>query len=173
MIEKLSGGIKMDFEVARMEPLFENRNEYEKFENRHSAHEVKKGILENYEGKCFLGIDAGSTTTKTALISEKGVPINGDIENRLLPVLHHERNTQTGRLWHRDNRCAGILCIGTSSTMLAFPRALKSSSLYALSAYSYNSPNRLRSSRISPRAFSENDGSVSFRYCAYSVMFSA
>ena len=72
MADKLSNGIKMDFEVVRMEPLFENRNEYEKFENRHSAHEVVKGILENYEGDCFLGIDAGSTTTKTALISDKG-----------------------------------------------------------------------------------------------------
>ncbi|MDO4189032.1 MAG: acyl-CoA dehydratase activase-related protein [Lachnospiraceae bacterium] len=72
MAKKLSEGIKMDFEVVRMEPLFENRNEYEKFENRHSAHEVVKGILENYEGDCFLGIDAGSTTTKTALISDKG-----------------------------------------------------------------------------------------------------
>ena len=72
LIERLSAGIKMDFEVARMEPLFENRNEYEKFENRHSTHEVVKGILENYEGNCFLGIDAGSTTTKTALISDKG-----------------------------------------------------------------------------------------------------
>ena len=72
MIDKLSDGIKMDFEVARMEPLFENRNEFEKFENRHSAHEVVKGDLEHYEGDCFLGIDAGSTTTKTALISDKG-----------------------------------------------------------------------------------------------------
>ena len=72
MVSRLSEGIKMDFEVARMEPLFENRNEYEKFENRHSTHEVTKGILENYEGDCFLGIDCGSTTTKTALISDKG-----------------------------------------------------------------------------------------------------
>ena len=72
MIDKLSNGIKMDFEVARMEPLFENRNEYEKFENRHSKHEVIKSNLEDYEGNCFLGIDAGSTTTKTALISENG-----------------------------------------------------------------------------------------------------
>ena len=72
MIDKLSAGIKMDFEVARMEPLFENRNEFEKFEHRHSTHEVIKSNLEDYKGNCFLGIDAGSTTTKTALISEKG-----------------------------------------------------------------------------------------------------
>lgn len=72
LLEKLSGGIKMDFEVARMEPLFENRNEFEKFERRHSVHEVTKGNLEHYKGNCYLGIDAGSTTTKTALISEDG-----------------------------------------------------------------------------------------------------
>ena len=72
MVDKLSHGIKMEFEVARMEPLFENRNDFEKFERRHALHEVTKADLENYKGKCFLGIDAGSTTTKTALISEKG-----------------------------------------------------------------------------------------------------
>ncbi len=72
MIEKLSAGIKMEFEVARMEPLFENRNEFEKFERRHDIHQVVKTNLEDYKGECFLGIDAGSTTTKTALISNKG-----------------------------------------------------------------------------------------------------
>lgn len=72
MVKKLSNGIKMEFEVARMEPLFENRNEFEKFEKRHSTHEVIKANLEDYKGICFLGIDAGSTTTKTALISDKG-----------------------------------------------------------------------------------------------------
>ena len=34
--------------------------------------QVKTGDLSTYKGKCFLGIDAGSTTTKTALVSEDG-----------------------------------------------------------------------------------------------------
>lgn len=33
---------------------------------------VKRGDLANYKGNCFLGIDAGSTTTKIALVGEDG-----------------------------------------------------------------------------------------------------
>ncbi len=72
MVEKLSSGIKMAFEVERMEPLFASKEEYRIFENRHNAHRVKKGDLASYRGNCYLGIDAGSTTTKAALIGEDG-----------------------------------------------------------------------------------------------------
>ena len=72
LYEKLSKGIKMDFEVHRMEPLFKDEDEYEEFQKRHSIHTVKKGNLREYEGKCFLGIDAGSTTTKVAVVGEDG-----------------------------------------------------------------------------------------------------
>ncbi len=68
----LSKGIEMDFEVHRMTPLFHNEEEYEKFKNRHSLHTVKKAELSSYSGNCFLGIDAGSTTTKVALVGEDG-----------------------------------------------------------------------------------------------------
>ena len=70
--KRLEGKIKMAFEVARMEPLFANRSDYDSFIDRHNRHVVVKGDLENYHGKCFLGIDAGSTTTKTAVIAEDG-----------------------------------------------------------------------------------------------------
>ena len=72
MIDKLSGGIKMEFEVARMEPLFASEEEYEEFRSRHDSHCVKTAPLEDYAGNCFLGIDAGSTTTKVALVGEDG-----------------------------------------------------------------------------------------------------
>ena len=72
MIERLKKGIKMDFEVNRMEPLFENEAAYEEFKTRHENHCVKKGDLSTYKGNCFLGIDAGSTTTKVALVGEDG-----------------------------------------------------------------------------------------------------
>ncbi|HHT88899.1 MAG TPA: 2-hydroxyacyl-CoA dehydratase [Clostridiales bacterium] len=72
LYKKLSEGIKMDFEVHRMKPLFENEAQYEEFIKRHSVHTVKKGNLSEYEGNCFLGIDAGSTTTKVALVGEDG-----------------------------------------------------------------------------------------------------
>ncbi len=70
--ELLSKGIEMDFEVHRMTPLFNNEEEYEEFKMRHSLHSVKKGNLADYKGNCFLGIDAGSTTTKVALVGEDG-----------------------------------------------------------------------------------------------------
>lgn len=72
MVNKLSSDIKMEFEVARMEPLFANENDYDSFCKRHGSHHVKNAKLENYHGKCFLGIDAGSTTTKIAVVAEDG-----------------------------------------------------------------------------------------------------
>jgi len=72
MEEKLSSNIVMDFEVARMDPLFENEAEYEAFKTRHAAAMVEKCDISDYHGKCFLGIDAGSTTTKIAVVSEDG-----------------------------------------------------------------------------------------------------
>ena len=72
LIERLSHGIKMDFEVKRMEPLFTDEADYEDFKTRHASHDVKKADLATYEGNCYLGIDAGSTTTKVALVGEDG-----------------------------------------------------------------------------------------------------
>ncbi len=72
MIHKLEHGIKMDFEVKRMAPLFATHKDYDAFLTRHSEHCVKKGSLSDYEGNCYLGIDAGSTTTKIALVGEDG-----------------------------------------------------------------------------------------------------
>ncbi len=72
MTARLRTGIKMEFEVTRMEPLFNNEESYQKFLTRHDAHTVKKADLASYRGKCFLGIDAGSTTTKAAVVGEDG-----------------------------------------------------------------------------------------------------
>ena len=72
LIHKLSGNIKLEFEVERMEPLFASAEDYEAFENRHNGHCVATADLASYEGNCYLGIDAGSTTTKVALVGEDG-----------------------------------------------------------------------------------------------------
>jgi len=72
MAGKLSSDIKMEFEVERMEPLFASKDEFDEFETRHSKHHVATGDLSTYKGNCYLGIDAGSTTTKIALIGEDG-----------------------------------------------------------------------------------------------------
>ena len=72
MKERLRHGVKMQMEVARMAPLFANKDEYREFIERHNRDKVETGNLEDYKGNCYLGIDAGSTTTKAALISEDG-----------------------------------------------------------------------------------------------------
>ena len=70
--EKLSHHIEIEFEVTRLEPLFRDEQEYQDFLADHSKKDVKKGDLSTYRGNLFLGIDAGSTTTKIALIGEDG-----------------------------------------------------------------------------------------------------
>ena len=72
IIKRLSGKIKLEFEVERMEPLFANQLAYDDFIKRHNAHHVKTADISTYEGNCYLGIDAGSTTTKAALVDEDG-----------------------------------------------------------------------------------------------------
>ena len=72
IIKRLQGKIKLEFEVERMEPLFKNQEEYDMFQNRHAAHKVETRSLAEYRGNCYLGIDAGSTTTKVALVGEDG-----------------------------------------------------------------------------------------------------
>lgn len=69
---RLEKKIQMDFEVERLEPLFENEASYREFISRHEKHQVPVSDLATYRGKAFLGIDAGSTTTKAALVAEDG-----------------------------------------------------------------------------------------------------
>ena len=72
MVGKLSGKIVMEAEVSRLDPLFKNEEEYKVFKDRQDKYRVKTRKLDSYKGNAFLGIDAGSTTTKCALISEDG-----------------------------------------------------------------------------------------------------
>lgn len=59
-------------EIARLSPLFKSEEEYEAFNARHKKASVPKRELSTYRGNAFLGIDAGSTTTKTALVADDG-----------------------------------------------------------------------------------------------------
>ena len=63
------GGVQAT-EVGRLKPLFESGEDYLQFKTRHDSEVVKKGKLKGYEGPVFLGIDAGSTTFKAALVGE-------------------------------------------------------------------------------------------------------
>lgn len=61
---------EINHEVGILRPLFIDTQELEEFKNRHKGHDVRRKELGEYRGKCYLGIDAGSTTTKLALIGE-------------------------------------------------------------------------------------------------------
>ncbi|MGD9569881.1 MAG: acyl-CoA dehydratase activase-related protein [Sedimentibacter sp.] len=62
----------LEYRKKDLDPLFENQEEYNKFLERHSQHKAKQKNIEEYSGPAFLGIDAGSTTTKLVLITEEG-----------------------------------------------------------------------------------------------------
>ena len=73
VLERLRGlGDIQGSEVVRLPPLFANEAEFDEFEARHATEKVKRGDLSTYEGVAYLGIDAGSTTFKSALIGEDG-----------------------------------------------------------------------------------------------------
>ena len=72
LIIKLQQGVQVSFEMPRLEPLFQNEAEYKDFLDRHSRAVVRQADIASYKGNCFLGIDAGSTTTKLVLIGESG-----------------------------------------------------------------------------------------------------
>ena len=72
LISQLEQGVQMAFELKRLPPLFQSQEEYRAFQARHSRARVQTAPLERYRGNCYLGIDAGSTTTKLALVGQEG-----------------------------------------------------------------------------------------------------
>lgn len=54
----------------QMDELFDSEASYELFTKRHAEHKVNRKLLEETSGNLYLGIDAGSTTTKIAVIDE-------------------------------------------------------------------------------------------------------
>ncbi len=56
----------------KLAPLFKDEEEYKEFSSRHSKATVKTADVSSYKGKAYLGIDAGSTTIKTCLLTEDG-----------------------------------------------------------------------------------------------------
>lgn len=65
---------------ASLRPLFESKKEYKDFKERHDMAKVKRGSLEGYKGNCYIGIDAGSTTTKLVLIDDDSRLIYSDYD---------------------------------------------------------------------------------------------
>ena len=58
-------------ESPRMDPLFATPEDREEFIARHSLDVIPKASLDEAEGRCWLGIDAGSTTIKAVVIDSQ------------------------------------------------------------------------------------------------------
>ncbi|MDY5600789.1 MAG: acyl-CoA dehydratase activase-related protein [Schaalia hyovaginalis] len=57
-------------ESPRMRPLFASEAERAEFTERHGAEVIEKADISQAQGRCWLGVDAGSTTIKAVLIDE-------------------------------------------------------------------------------------------------------
>lgn len=88
LIDAIDGlGDTQGSEVARLEPLFADGAAYVAFKERHDREVVPRGDLASYTGgRVFIGLDAGSTTMKAAMVGEDGQLLhtwygsnNGDI----------------------------------------------------------------------------------------------
>ena len=76
-VEKLKSKIEVlrvshDDTSNPLAPLFSIDADYEEFKQRHEKDKVERADLKTFEGDCYVGIDAGSTTTKLTLIDNEG-----------------------------------------------------------------------------------------------------
>ncbi|NLB18359.1 MAG: 2-hydroxyglutaryl-CoA dehydratase, partial [Syntrophomonadaceae bacterium] len=60
-------------DIWSLPSLFRDSVDLENFLTRHARHRAPRGQLASHSGPCYLGIDAGSTTTKATLIDEEGL----------------------------------------------------------------------------------------------------
>ncbi len=72
LIDALENAAWDQTHTGNIEPLFESKLEYERFCARHARAGALYAEPSEYSGDAYLGIDAGSTTTKLALITEEG-----------------------------------------------------------------------------------------------------
>ncbi|MEX1376034.1 MAG: acyl-CoA dehydratase activase [Eubacteriales bacterium] len=70
LLSLVKNGNKQIIKTKKLEPLFKDEKEYAEFVKRHSENDVPRKDISSYEGDAYLGIDAGSTTTKIVLIDK-------------------------------------------------------------------------------------------------------
>ncbi len=63
---------KASDDIVTGEPLFNSQTEYDEFIDRHKQCDLGYADIRRYKGDAYLGIDAGSTTTKLVLITDDG-----------------------------------------------------------------------------------------------------
>ncbi|MCI5843225.1 MAG: acyl-CoA dehydratase activase [Clostridiales bacterium] len=72
MLQRLEKAVDTNQSLNTLPPLFASRAEYDAFTERHNAKKLPEADIQTYEGAAYLGIDAGSTTTKMVLIDRSG-----------------------------------------------------------------------------------------------------
>ncbi len=83
-LEELNWRIRKTVEfkedLKRLEPLFENEDELADFKARHSKGHVRLGNYSDARDEVFIGLDAGSTTVKCAVIDKEGNLLSSEYE---------------------------------------------------------------------------------------------
>lgn len=72
LIKRLDKKVEVKREQTHLDPLFRSEEEIIEFKDAHNADMIEEGDIETYEGDCYLGIDAGSTTSKVVLLDDRG-----------------------------------------------------------------------------------------------------
>ncbi len=120
-LEKLKGKIEVlrvsrDTTTEPLKPLFMIDAQYNEFTARHKKNTVEKADLKTYTGDCFIGIDAGSTTTKLVLIDREGrllYSLYGSNEgNPLQSVIHMLKELYANLPNTADIRYSGVTGYG-------------------------------------------------------------
>jgi len=70
LLDRLEAQDSVSGDIKSFEPLFESPEDYQLFKERHGKHDVPRLDINAYTGDAYLGIDAGSTTTKMVLLDE-------------------------------------------------------------------------------------------------------
>lgn len=79
LIQKVNDLDKVkDEKVQTLRALFKTDEEYYEFKNRHDRAKIIEKDISEFRGDCYLGIDAGSTTTKIVLIDKEGQLLYSD-----------------------------------------------------------------------------------------------
>ncbi|MBN2795391.1 MAG: 2-hydroxyacyl-CoA dehydratase [Clostridia bacterium] len=77
-----------DHKQGLLPPLFKDDFEYESFKQRHEKNKVGRKAMDEVAGPVYLGIDAGSTTTKVVLIDhEKNILFSHYGSNQGKPLI--------------------------------------------------------------------------------------
>lgn len=71
ILAKMEAMAAKKVQTAGLPPLFANDEEYVEFQQRHTNANVERNDIHTYQGNAYLGIDAGSTTTKLVLLDEE------------------------------------------------------------------------------------------------------